>query len=470
MAKRREVDFTSGPLLKKMILYALPIVGVNVLQLLFTMADLSVLGILTRNDNAIAAVGAATPIVNLCLAFFTGLSISANILLARCVGAKDVERARKIVGTAIFMSVVFGLLLMVVGVILAEQMLIWTNCDVAVLPYATTYLRIYFIGMPLIMLYNFCAAILRAVGDTTRPLIFIIIGGVLNVILNVFFVAAVGLDIEGVAIATVVSQGTSAVLSCMVMFKSDGYAKIDKTNLRIDKSVMLKMLEIGAPIALSKCLFSFANVLVSAELNSLGETAMAAHSITKEFDGVILEIAHGIGAATIAVVSQNYGAKKMGRIKKVLLLSFLMQCVCTISLGLLMIVLGRTLCSIMTKTEEVLDLCMVRITTISVFYCFLGILNVIMEGVRGIGYSFTATLISIFSNIILRLIYIFFFYPWLCIEGNVAHNLKMLYILYPASWLIASIVGVIILIVLFKKVKARFDREKAANEEPVSVA
>ena len=132
-------------------------------------------------------------------------------------------------------------------------------------------------------------------------------------------------SVIGVAIATVVSQGTSAVLSCMVMFKSDGYAKIDKTNLRIDKSVMFKMLEIGAPIALSKCLFSFANVLVSAELNSLGETAMAAQSITKEFDGVILEVAHGIGAATIAVVSQNYGAKKMDRIKNVLLLSFLIQ-------------------------------------------------------------------------------------------------------------------------------------------------
>lgn len=464
MVKRREMDFTVGPLLKKMILYSLPIIGVNVLQLLFTTADLAVLGVFTGNDNALAAVGAATPIVNLVLAFFTGLSISANVLIARCVGKKDQESSRKYVGTSIYLSIVFGVILMIFGVILAEQMLLWTNCAKGVLPYATTYLRIYFLGMPLIMLYNFCAAILRAVGDTTRPLIFLIVAGVMNVILNVFFVVVVGLDIEGVAIATVFSNGASAVLSCVIMIKGDGYSKIEKQHLRFYKAEIAKMFEIGVPLAISKCLFSFSNVLVSAQLNALGESAMAAQSITKEFDGFILEIMHALGASTIAVVSQNYGAKKMDRIKRVLFLSLIMQSVCSLILCLFILLFGRALCGIMTNTKEVLDLCWVRITTVSAFYFLLGFLNIIIEGIRGIGYSLTATLISVFSNIVLRLIYIFFVYPALYIADNVAHNLKLLYALYPICWGISSVVGGVILVVLFKKVKKLFENEKTALE------
>jgi len=465
VARKNEIDFTNGALLKKMILYALPIIGVNVLQLLFTTADLTVLGIFTRNDNALAAVGAATPIVNLLIGFFTGLSISANVLIARCVGAHDQERARKFVGTAVFVSIVFGIAIMILGVILAEQMLLWTNCDPEVLPYATTYLRIYFLGMPIIMLYNFCSAILRSVGDTVRPLIFLIIGGVLNVALNIFFVTVVGLDIEGVAIATVVSNGVSGVSACVLMMKNDGYAKIERKHFKINKEELSEIFKIGLPIAVSKCLFSFANVLVSAQLNALGETAMAAHSITKEFDGFILEAAHGVGVATIAVVSQNYGAKKPERIKKVVFLSLIMQVILGLALGLILLFAGRALCGIMTQTKEVLDLCMVRITTVSVLYMTLGILNVLQEALRGIGYSFTATLESIFANIVLRLIYLYFVYPYICIEGNVAHNLRMLYILYPASWIIASIVGAVLLVVIFKKVKKRLLEEKAQIEQ-----
>lgn len=463
-ARRNEIDFTSGALLKKMIIYALPIIGVNVLQLLFTTADLTVLGIFTRNDNALAAVGAATPIVNLLIGFFTGLSVGANVLIARCVGAHNQESARKLVGTSIFLSIVFGIAIMIIGVILSEQMLLWTNCASNVLPYATTYLRIYFLGMPIIMLYNFCAAILRSVGDTLRPLIFLIIGGVLNVGLNIFFVVVVGLDIEGVAIATVVSNAVSGICACVLMSKNDGYAKIEKKHFKIYKEELLEIFKIGLPVAVSKCLFSFANVLVSAQLNVLGETAMAAHSITKEFDGFILETMHGVGVATIAVVSQNYGAKKPNRIKKAFFLSLYMVIVLGIVLGVALVFAGRTLCSIMTTTEAVIDLCMVRITTISVLYMLLGILNVLQETLRGIGYSFTATLESIFANIVLRFIYLYFIYPYICIEGNVAHNLRMLYILYPASWFIACVVGAVLLFVLFKKVKTQILIEKEQLE------
>ena len=183
--KKHEIDFTEGSILTKMIICALPIIGVNILQLLFTAADVAVLGMFT-NDYAVAAVGSTVQITNMLIGFFMGMSVGANILVARAKGAGDSERAKRLVGTSVLISLVIGIAVMVAGILLAESLLVLTNCDIDVLPYAKKYLQIYFIGMPLIMLYNFCASILRAVGDTVRPLMFLMIGGVLNIILNIF--------------------------------------------------------------------------------------------------------------------------------------------------------------------------------------------------------------------------------------------------------------------------------------------
>lgn len=468
MTRRHEIDFTVGPMLKKIILYALPIVGVNVLQLLFTTADVAVLGIFT-NDFAVAAVGATTQIVNLMIGFFVGLSIGANVLIARCVGARDKEKSRRFVGTSVLISLIFGVVVMIVGVLLAEQMLVWTSCAPTVLPYAKKYLQIYFIGMPVIMLYNFSAAILRAVGDTLRPMIFLIVGGVVNVVLNIFFVIVVGLDIEGVAIATVASNLISAVCAFVLMVKNDGYAKIEKKHFRIYSREFKEIFVIGFPLALSKCLFSFSNTIVQSSINSLGDMVMTAHSITKEFDGFILEAVHGFGTANLAVISQNYGAKNMKRVKKAALLSMALMMGVSLSLGVILYFAGATLCGIMTDTEQVIEYCMVRITTISMLYFILGALNIVQEVIRGIGYSFTSLMLSITANILLRIIYIYLVYPLIYIEGNTAHNLRMLYILYPVSWLISTAIGVIIMIVLYRRVKARFEREEVAENKEIAV-
>jgi putative MATE family efflux protein len=467
MVKKHELDFTVGPILKKMILYALPIIGVNVLQLLFTAADLAVLGYFTNNDQAIAAIGATTHIVNIMLAFFTGLSIGANVLIARCVGARDTEKARKLVGTAVFCAVVSGIVIMIVGVVLSEQVLLWTNCPDTVLPYATTYLRIYFLGAPIIMVYNFCAAILRAVGDTFRPFLFLIIGGILNIILNIFFVLVVGWDIEGVAIATLASKTISGISTLVIMFKSDGYARLEKKYFKFYKEEFSEILVIGLPLAISKCLFSFANILVQTELNLLGDIAMTAHSITKEFDGFMLEAVHGVGTSTLAIVSQNYGAKKFDRITKVLFVSLFLNFVICLVLSVVLLLFGRTFCSLMSKTEEVLDLCVMRIQTVSIFYIILGVLSVLQEAIRGIGYSFTSLLISVFANIVLRFIYIFFILPAVKIANNVAHNLKMLYVMYPTSWAVASVVALVIFVILFRKEKNKNQLEKQSAEQDV---
>ena len=467
MKASQKVDFTTGPLLKKIILYALPIVGVNVLQILFTTADIAVLGIFT-NDQAVAAVGATSAIVNLMVGFFVGLSLASNALVARCVGAKDSERAKKIVGTSVFVSVIFGFFLMVIGVILAERMLVWTNCDPLVLPYATTYLRIYFLGMPVIMLYNFGAGVLRGVGNTLKPLLFLITGGVINIILNIFFVIVLKIDVAGVAIATVVSQAVSAFGGLYLMIKDDGYAKLERKYLKIFKSEFISILWIGLPLGLSKCLFSFSNVLIQSNLNKLGDLAMTSFSITKEIDGFIGETIHGFALASIAVISQNYGAKNIKRIAKAIFISMgIMATICVV-LSSVLFFAGESLCGLITDTEEVIKYCKVRINVMGTTYIALGMLHVILESLRGMGYSFTAMLLSMIANILFRVVYLIFIYPVVCVSGDIAQNLSMLYLVYPISWAFCAIAGGIILAVFYKKVKRDFDKEKVLDKEQLT--
>lgn len=455
IARKHEIDFTQGPLLKKIVIYALPIIGVNILQLLFSAADVAVLGIFT-NDRAVAAVGATTQIVNLLIGFFVGLSIGANVLVARSVGARDSERAKRLVGTSVVVSFIFGTVIMVVGVIFAKQFLIWTNCDEAVLPYATRYLKIYFLGMPIIMLYNFCAAILRAVGDTLRPLIFLAVGGVANIALNIFFIVVVGLDVEGVAIATVASQAVSAVGALVIMAKNDGYAKISKASCKIHKKELGDIFGIGFPMGLSKCTFALANVILISSINALGDQVMAANSISKEFDGLILEALHGLSLAAIAVISQNLGAKNIPRIKKTIFTTLALVSTVGVILGAILLMCGRALCGIMTDTDVVIDYCMVRITAVGALYVLCGIFSLVQESIRAIGYSNTALVLSLISNIGIRLVYIWFIYPLLYVEGDIKRNYALVCFVWPISWIVFIVIGGVILVHLYKKVKNKY--------------
>ena len=456
MAKAHEMDFTHGPLLKKIIIYALPIIGVNILQLLFSAADVTVLGIFT-NDQAVAAVGATSQIVNLLIGFFVGLSIGANVLVARCVGAQDTERAKRLVGTSVIVSIMFGALIMIIGVVFAKQFLIWTNCDELVLPYATKYLRIYFLGMPIIMLYNFCAAILRAVGDTLRPLIFLAVGGVANIVLNIFFIVVVGLDVEGVAIATVSSQAISAIGALVIMVKNDGYAKLSRTSCKVYKKELGAIFSIGLPMGVSKCTFALANVILISAINALGDQVMTANSIAKEFDGFILEGLHGFSLAASAVISQNLGAKNLPRIKKTIFTTLGLISGVGIAMGAILLVLGRSLCGIMTDTELVVDYCMVRITTVGAIYVLCGIFSLVQESIRAIGYSNTALVLSLISNIGIRLVYIWFVYPLLYVEGDIKRNYALVCFVWPLSWVFFMIIGSIILAYLYRRVKNKLE-------------
>lgn len=440
-----EMDMTTGPILKKLIIFSLPIIGVNLLQLLFNIADVAVLGMFST-DQAVAAVGSTTSLVSLLTGFFIGLSLGSNVLIARCAGAKDPERAKKFVGTSIFISLLFGIIITIIGLLGARTFLIWMNCDPAVLDLATTYLRIYFIGMPVIMLYNFTTAILRAVGDTMRPLIFLTIGGVVNVGLNIFFILVLNMDVAGVAIATISSQAVTAICSFIVLLKSKGYASLEKKYFRIFRKELSEILKVGVPMGVTKCLFAFSNVIIQSSINGFGDLAMSANSIAHEFDVIINELGHGFAYGALSFVSQNLGAGKYNRIKKTLFVTILTASVACIITGGLMILFARPLVGIMTDTEEVIRLAVERLYVFCSTYFLCAIMCTFQEVLRGLGRSFTSMVISLTGACVFRII-------WLNTGYYLWPTLTMIYLTYLLSWVLTIIMYIIATVPMMKRIK-----------------
>lgn len=461
MAKSFEMDMTRGPIVKNMIIYALPILGINIVQLLFNAADVTILGIFA-SDRAVAAVGATTSLVNLLIGFFIGLSLSANILVARYMGAKDVEKARKLVGTSVFLSIVVGIVLAVVGFFCARTFLTWMNCDVNVIDMATKYMQIYFIGMPIIMVYNFCASIMRAVGDTLRPLIFLIIGGVLNIGLNIFFIVVLGKDVEGVAIATVASQAVAAVLSLIVLARSNGYAKLERKYFRIFKNELIEIIKYGLPIGFQRCMFSISNVVVASTINSYGEQVMAANTIAHQFDAIVHDATDAFSMAVMAFIAQNLGAKNFKRIWQVLFRGLCIVTVVAVVLGALCTLFRKQLCGIMTDDPKIIEYGSVRILMLSSFQFVVGFMNAFANVLRGIGKNLSTMICSLICTCVFRVV-------WLKTIYLLAPSLEMMYVIYPISWALCAICYVAIAVPSLKKLERRHNaeivnREKVAEE------
>lgn len=454
MAKSFEMDMTKGALFKKIVLYALPLLATNLLQLLFNAADVAIVGHATNGvdtEIAVAAVSSTTSLVNLIIGLFIGLSVGANVILARTIGENDMDKARKIVSTSILISLIVGVALIGICVPLSKTFLQLLNCDEAVLPLATKYLQIYFAGLPIILLYNFSSAILRAVGDTKRPLIYLMIAGVMNVGLNALLVFVFKLDVEGVAIATVVSQGISVVLAITALIKSDGYAKLDLKNLKIYKKELIEVLQIGIPSGVQSCVFAISNVLIQADINSFGQTAMTANGVSSQVDGFIYNSMTAIAHTTSVFVSQNYGAQKLDRIKKTII-----YCViCTTVLGVITAIIALSLSDpLMTllgaKNLETREIAKLRMTILGLSYFTCGIMDVFALGLRGLGKSTSSMVISIFFCCGVRVL-------WLkTIVANVWHTMAAIYIIYPITWVLASLTFLVMLIYTYKKLKIKF--------------
>ncbi|WP_444445118.1 MATE family efflux transporter [Ruminococcus sp.] len=450
--KQYEMDMCSGPILRKMLMFALPLMLSSILQLLFNAADIVVVGKFA-GDNSLAAVGSNTALINLLTNLFIGLSIGANVVAARHYGAKAWDDLRRTVHTAMLLSMLSGALLLVLGVIGAEQMLIWMQTPEEVLPLATVYLRIYFLGMISTMVYNFGSALLRAVGDTKRPLYFLLCAGVINVILNLLFVIGFQMDVMGVAIATVISETVSALLVLRCLVKEKGGIHLELRAMRIDRKKMLQILRIGLPAGFQGVVFALSNVVIQSSVNIFGNIVVAGNSAAANLEGFVYMAMNAFYQTTLSFVSQNYGAGEQKRINRIVLLGEACVIVTGTLLGNMVVFFGNDLLQIYSNNPEVIAAGMVRLHYISMIYALCGIMDVMVGALRGIGYSIMPMIVSIVGVCVLRLI-------WLATVFQIPefHKIETVYLSYPVTWILTSLVY----IVFFVWIRIRSARKKSA--------
>lgn len=442
-----KIDMCNGPILPKLLAFAVPLMLSSILQLLFNAADIVVVGKFA-GDDALAAVGSNTALINLLTNFFLGLSVGANVLVARFYGAKEEKETSETVHTAMLLAVFSGIILTGIGCIGARQILIWMHTPEEVLPLAATYLRIYFIGMTAMMLYNFGSAILRAVGDTKRPLYYLALAGVINVILNLIFVIVFDMSVAGVALATVISQCVSAALIIRCMMRDKDMTRLDLKKLRIYKTRFIKILQIGLPASFQGIIFSISNVIIQASVNTFGNIVVAGNSAAQNIEGFVYVSMNAFHQATISFTSQNVGAGRYERINKILIRAELSVITVGLVLGNLCYLFGRPLLSIFTSSAVTQDAGMKRIAVICTTYCLCGMMDVMVGSLRGLGYSVMPTIVSLIGACGLRLLWIFTFF-----RMERFHTLTSLYMTYPVSWTVTTLAHVICFIIVRRKIE-----------------
>ena len=453
--KRYEMDMCNGPLLGKILRFSFPLMLSGILQLLFNAADIVVVGQFTGHQ-ALAAVGSTSSLINLLVNVFIGMAVGVNVVLARYYGAGDYKNGSQTVHTAILLSLVSGVALIFVGVLLAEPLLSLMGTPNDVLDQAALYMRIYFVGMPVVMLYNFGAAVLRAVGDTKRPLYYLMIAGVVNVALNLFFVIVCGMGVDGVALATVISQCISAGLILWCLLRIDGICHLDLKHLHIYKDKLFQIIRVGLPAGLQGAVFSISNVLIQSSINSFGSQVMAGNTACSNLEGFVYTAMNSIYQAALSFVGQNMGAKKYSRISKIMKICLLLVFGVGLGMCLLMLLFGRPLLSIYSSDATVIDYGYLRMEIIFFTYYFCGMMDVMGGILRGMGYSILPMIVSLTGACGLRILWIVTVFAW-------RPTLFILYISYPISWLITFVVHFICFLVVRRKLP-KTDGEPSAPE------
>lgn len=452
------MDLTSGAILPKMLRFSLPIMASGVLQLLFNAADIIVVGRFA-GDNSMGAVGSTSALINLFTNLFIGLSVGVNVIAARSHGANSRDDMQDIVHTSILLSLICGAALAVIGAVFAPEMLKVMDTTEAQLPLAITYLRIYFLGMPAMMVYNFGGAVLRAVGDTKRPLYFLITAGVINVLLNLLFVIALQMDVAGVATATVISQCVSAVLIVVCLVKESGAIHLDFRKLRLHGLVMRAVARVGLPAGFQGMIFSLSNVVIQSSVNLFGETVVSGNSAAMSVEGFIYMAMNTFYQAAISFTGQNIGAKKYRRIPRILLCSQGCVIVTGLVLGWSAYLFGGPLLSIYSNSAEVVAAGMVRIGIITTTYVLCGCMDVMVGMMRGVGYSIMPMIVSLIGACGLRIL-------WVATVFRIPeyHRITTVYISYPITWAVTFVAHIVCWIVVWHKLKKTVNVEKLKVE------
>ncbi len=456
LKSRHEIDMTHGGLAGKILLFAVPLMLSSLLQLLFNAADVIVVGRFV-NKEALAAVGSTSSIINLLVNLFIGLSVGANVIIAHDLGVEDEKRVKKGVHTSMLIAAIGGVLLTVVGALLARQLLVWTDSHEDVIDLATMYLRIYFFGMPANMIYNFGAAILRTKGDTKRPLYILTAAGVMNVCLNLFFVIVCHMSVDGVAWATIISQYFSAVCVVACLIKDKDALHLDIKSLRLDLVTVKRILKVGIPAGLQGVVFSVSNVIIQASINSFKDTAIiAGASAAASIEGFVYVAMNAFYQTCLTFSSRNYGAGEAKRVDKTLCLCQLYVVITGLLLGGLAVLFGKQLASLYDTEPEVINQAVLRMKYVCTLYCLCGMMDTFVGVLRGVGYSVAPMLVSIIGVCGGRILWIFTVFAHY-------HTPEMLYISYPVSWAVTAAVHLAAFLAVRKRAYAKIAPAAAAR-------
>ncbi len=443
MKRSYEIDMCSGPLLGKILRFSVPLIFSGVLQLMFNAADIIVVGRFTGR-HALAAVGSTSALINLLVNLFIGISVGANVMAARYYGSKSEKEMHQTVHTAIFTAALGGVIMIFVGIALAKPVLSLMGTPDDVLSHAVLYMRIYFVGMPAFMIYNFGAAILRAVGDTKRPLYFLTIAGIVNVFFNLFFVIVFKMGVAGVAIATVISQCISAVLVVRCLVRTDGMYRLELKQVHMHRDKMAAMLKIGLPAGFQGVVFNISNVLVQSSVNSLGSVAIAGNTAANNIEGFIYTATNSIYQTSLSFTSQNMGARQYKRVDRILLECLMIVTVLGVVLGNGAYILGHQLVGIYSSDAEVIAYGVARLGIVSVSYALCGIMDVFAGSMRGIGCSVLPMVVSLTGACLFRVI-------WIFTAFRAIHTPFILYISYPISWILTASMHAVCYMVMRKQ-------------------
>ena len=433
---RKEVNMLEGSITKGLLAMMIPIMIMNVMQNMFSVIDMTVLGNLV-DDNAVGAVGACGVLITLCTALLIGVSVGANVIVAKHIGEGDRKKTENAIGTSLSFSLLGGIVIAIIGFVFAETFLLWTNCDLELLPQATRYFRIYFIGVPIIMFYNFSASVLRAAGETKLPMYFLFIGGTFKIAFNFFAITVLGLDVEGVATATVLSNLIAGSLCYIRLTKMKERFTVSLRLFKLHLSELKPMVYIGIPAGLQSALYSLANVVIASTVNTFGKEATTGLAIANQFDGIMYQIIYAPSLALVPYMAQNIGAGNIKRAKKALMTATLLNIAIGATLGALSAIFSKQLSGIMSNDPLVIMYSMQKMVIVSSTYFICGINEIIGGALRGMGKPILPVVATLIFMCGIRFVWVYGVFPYF------PDNITFLYLIWPIGWIlsISTLIG-----------------------------
>jgi len=437
---------TTGRLFPNLLAFAIPLVLSGVLQLLFNAVDLVVIGNFSQTRViSLAAVSSNNSLINLFVNVAIGVSLGVNVVMAQAIGEGNSEKAERTVHTSMLLALAIGLVVMAVGTIGARQFLVWMQANPEVIDKAHTYLFIYFFGAPANVIYNFGAALLRAKGDTRRPLLYLTIAGVVNVVLNIILVVAANMDVAGVAVATIVSQYISAALVLLALLREKGELKLDLKKLRFHKEELKHIIRIGLPSGILSSFFSIANIIIQSAINTFSAAVIAGNATGISIEAFVYTSMNAVAGTASTFSGQNYGAGKYKRIRHVMWECCLIEAIVGILLGGLFMLLRHQLAGIYTSEEEVIRVAGERMMVILPFYFVCGVVEVLVGCMRGMNYSVMPTAASFLSVCVYRIVWVFVYF-------RAFREPRSLWLSYPISWIINFAIDLVMILLVFRRV------------------